>query len=279
MLLLIPRALPCRRPLHIHLHSTMLLLIPELKHGSFLYLHIYIPLCFYLYSERIRQNTWRENNLHSTMLLLILISAKYRGLSSFRFTFHYASTYTQTEMRIIRLSRNLHSTMLLLIRSCRLGCTCRRLFTFHYASTYTRPAILYFRFHFYLHSTMLLLILFAYLSIFSLSTQFTFHYASTYTLLFGFPCRGRCDLHSTMLLLIRLIEVLVRSLFRIYIPLCFYLYVFSFRQSLTPSDLHSTMLLLIPVHFSLLIYIISYFLNCRPPFFAFPLSFFSSSIF
>ena len=65
----------------------------------------------------------------------------------------------------------------------------------------------------------------------------------------------------------------------IYIPLCFYLYSTELQAVSGLSHLHSTMLLLIPVHFSLLIYIISYFLNCRPPFFAFPLSFFSSSIF
>ena len=81
----------------IHLHSTMLLLIQIWVFGSDRQLLIYIPLCFYLYSSysrRVRSSYsiyiplcfylytmqevghFRIQNLHSTMLLLILVPLK-----------------------------------------------------------------------------------------------------------------------------------------------------------------------------------------------------------
>ena len=102
--------------LHQNLHSTMLLLIPDVYAGqycnySFTFhyastytgilpypstpaLVIYIPLCFYLYTYP-----------HSRQIPFII------------FTFHYASTYTAVN-EIDRIMREK--------------------FTFHYASTYTQ---------------------------------------------------------------------------------------------------------------------------------------------
>ena len=121
----------------IHLHSTMLLLIPQQQvivclscsftfHYASTYTgtgalqnlprkNIYIPLCFYLYGYVLdaRQG---KTHLHSTMLLLILTGAIVAVLSYILFTFHYASTYTQ---------------------SAALLSPCEFPFTFHYASTYT----------------------------------------------------------------------------------------------------------------------------------------------
>ena len=81
----------------MHLHSTMLLLIPN-------------------YSD---DGVSQKTNLHSTMLLLIpktLVGA----LNELKFTFHYASTYTE---------RRAEKTGIL------------AQFTFHYASTYTQTAL------------------------------------------------------------------------------------------------------------------------------------------
>ena len=120
-----------------NLHSTMLLLIRRERSCKVCSSSIYIPLCFYLYpSIRSCRPSWNS------------------------FTFHYASTYTQTPG---------------------LPCSACPAFTFHYASTYTGlllllsawPFLIYIPLCFYLyvvesiclptsfaylHSTMLLLI-------------------------------------------------------------------------------------------------------------------------
>ena len=77
-----------------HLHFTMLLLIHKRRR----------------HTRRIRIH------LHSTMLLLIPDPFAWAYLSQTRFTFHYASTYTDQEKLFV---------------------CAHELFTFHYASTYT----------------------------------------------------------------------------------------------------------------------------------------------
>ena len=77
-----------------HLHSTMLLLILlYLSHASY-FEHIYIPLCFYLYSmPSIAQMT--------STLFTFHYASTYTDASAgpavmlYAFTFHYASTYTR----------------------------------------------------------------------------------------------------------------------------------------------------------------------------------------
>ena len=120
-----------------HLHSTMLLLIHHSKPFCYLIFSIYIPLCFYLYLPRLSYSPTFCHiyiplcfylyetyyckgdfilNLHSTMLLLILLACSVQPCMVIPFTFHYASTYT------ISLNYKLDF---------------RTGFTFHYASTYT----------------------------------------------------------------------------------------------------------------------------------------------
>ena len=141
--------------------------------------------------------------LHSTMFLLILWRSVYSGAVS-SFTFHYVSTYTNTQKIAQKRVNNLHSTMFLLIRKhtpyhlpvesiyiplcfylyeidCRVA-TVKSKFTFHYVSTYTDyiradmiyPLSIYIPLCFYLYPV-------------SRrwppgSDEFTFHYVSTYTI-------------------------------------------------------------------------------------------------
>ena len=149
------------------------------------------------------------------------------------------------------MNTNLHSTMLLLIPEGGAWIRFNPLeFTFHYASTYTRQRICPGMCRRYLHSTMLLLILLCGVGG-RRAWAFTFHYASTYTRL----------------------QYRTKSLWIIYIPLCFYLYnagsvsvqstakfTFHYASTYTVVErpawrqgwyLHSTMLLLIPRCFSL----------------------------
>ena len=192
------------------------------------------------------------------MLLLIRSNQRWCGVISCIYIPLCFYLYVYVECEFHDNKTNLHSTMLLLILS---------------------AAWLKYFVVANLHSTMLLLIplvnqvsigsstfTFHYASTYTEfrfpnpanNIAFTFHYASTYTFSYNGIPRAYNHLHSTMLLLIPS-------------------QVGTAQVGIT--HLHSTMLLLIPVHFSLLIYIISYFLNCRPPFFAFPLLFLSSSIF
>ena len=154
------------------------------------------------------------------------IAGKSYPMSFSLFTFHYASTYTSTKSYILAKSLYLHSTMLLLIPKTR-------------KNTCITPG--------HLHSTMLLLIP-DLPRLFRAWYEFTFHYASTYTKFDNAAIQGVLnlhstmlllirlttprvdanisDLHSTMLLLIRLIGRYLQVIFLIYIPLCFYLYLF-----------------------------------------------------
>ena len=71
MFLLIPRSAEYSSVSLPDLHSTMFLLIPAAPMFLMSVNNIYIPLCFYLYSER-----------------------SYSGSAGSTFTFHYVSTYT-----------------------------------------------------------------------------------------------------------------------------------------------------------------------------------------
>ena len=98
-----------------HLHSTMLLLIHRLCEQSLLIELIYIPLCFYLYHPGLASKGHARNNLHSTMLLLILTMLN-NGSSAHS---HLHSTMLllipRSSTAPCAILSNLHSTMLLLI--------------------------------------------------------------------------------------------------------------------------------------------------------------------
>ena len=118
--------------------------------------------------------------LHSTMLLLIPHAAPHTR-QPFNFTFHYASTYTDTVKYIGVACFILHSTMLLLI----LYVTYKLLisvFLLHSTMLLLIRCVTYIwkRNCTILHSTMLLLIR-GRDSTGSRKGCFTFHYASTYT--------------------------------------------------------------------------------------------------
>ena len=190
-----------------YLHSTMLLLIRSTTKNFLIPDYIYIPLCFYLYAS--------PHGGH------VVIN---------EFTFHYASTYTNSCLRPHGNEYIIYIPLCFyLYCPYRLVCTtfkkiyiplcfylyCMRMgemsdickFTFHYASTYTssysrRPRSsysIYIPLCFYLYCR--------YLFCYSDFHKFTFHYASTYT-------DSKSGYHNFRI--------------SIYIPLCFYLY-FSVR--------------------------------------------------
>ena len=163
--------------------------------------NIYIPLCFYLYA--FCSVWWKdEDDLHSTMLLLIrwiTLRQIHQKPIYIPLCFYLYENY---DSPAAGSSLYLHSTMLLLILHAISHKILITIFTFHYASTYT-------------------------LSVFlrpSLYSEFTFHYASTYTKYKLDFSRFMRNLHSTMLLLIPSSSGISGSSFKIYIPLCFYLY-------------------------------------------------------
>ena len=143
---------------NIHLHSTMLLLIPVYRDTPCgILCQIYIPLCFYLYVETILDS-----------------------LSRNEFTFHYASTYTNDDDSLNK-GEVIYIPLCFYLYGWVQGEESRTgTFTFHYASTYTCPGLgmgirdWKFTFHYAstytiaeeylmiadlnLHSTMLLLI-------------------------------------------------------------------------------------------------------------------------
>ena len=139
-----------------YLHSTMLLLYLSDIPGKNGYLSIYIPLCFY-FIESSGPCDIHRTYLHSTMLLLYRRTASctvfrfliyiplcfYFIISQTRlitcislFTFHYASTLSDSGKSLTTRIYHLHSTMLLLYREAqRLLIVLIFAFTFHYAST------------------------------------------------------------------------------------------------------------------------------------------------
>ena len=183
---------------------------------------IYIPLCLYLYTY-----------------------PKFFRLCLYRFTFHYASTYTNHFCLAPLCPVYLHSTMPLLIRSRSRSRGTEKLiyiplclylyistiqdgnivtlFTFHYASTYTD--IRYDnegKYHIYIPLCLYLYIAPAGSTFIPLI--FTFHYASTYTRDQLLYFRSDQNLHSTMPLLIPSRDKASILCSLIYIPLCLYLY-------------------------------------------------------
>ena len=228
MLLLIHCRLHVFFSLTLHLHSTMLLLILYGRSiccgvcSSFTFHYastytgfrnvvhwpdgtIYIPLCFYLYTDQ----HWRpsaEPDLHSTMLLLIRVINAGVGVDGLQFTFHYASTYTRISLAVSSFTLYLHSTMLLLIlifTSAFLPVL--PIFTFHYASTYTLRNVALPVPGLHLHSTMLLLIL----NCFHSHTLHINIYIPLCFYLYFQSCQQS------------------RLNYNIYIPLCFYLYEYA----------------------------------------------------
>ena len=141
-----------------NLHSTMFLLILRRDRRKDYFLCIYIPLCFYLYSNLQSMATDRIQNLHSTMFLLIprimrsgspgwliyiplcfyLYFAR-RGIMSSKSNLHSTMFLLihKPEKTPEAQSSNLHSTMFLLIPKWRNGPLVWCPFTFHYVSTYT----------------------------------------------------------------------------------------------------------------------------------------------
>ena len=165
----------------------------------------------------------KQHHLHSTMLLLYLISLC-RSLNIIVFTFHYASTLSCIPDASGGMIWYLHSTMLLL---------------------YLRTCLSRISFCSNLHSTMLLLYPPA-------STTFCTSICIYIPLCFYFipllqktALSSRTDLHSTMLLLYRTIQCLYIIGFLNLHSTMLLLYRSSSRNSrMAYSYLHSTMLLL-----------------------------------
>ena len=138
----------------------MLLLIPCARRAIITASFIYIPLCFYLYGLCklvLHEGFWSFTFHYASTYTNSSITF---SLSKAVFTFHYASTYTRPSSSLSSAVFNLHSTMLLLIR----------VPPFHGISIMLD-----------LHSTMLLLIRKVPTPMPNSEAKFTFHYASTYT--------------------------------------------------------------------------------------------------
>ena len=143
--------------LNRHLHSTMLLLYPDLRQNR---KTVCIRFTFHYastLSPRLLLNLDILIHLHSTMLLLYLWLREKRHLSVKRFTFHYASTLSDKDVYTPHSQQDLHSTMLLLYHRTVIFWWFPFAFTFHYASTLSTDT------GYYMNCKII----------------FTFHYAST----------------------------------------------------------------------------------------------------
>ena len=166
---------------------------------------IYIPLCFYFIMTTPRSRI-KKPCIYIPLCFYFIEHIAIFLYDPWSFTFHYASTLSQTKGFEEMFEKNLHSTMLLL---------------------YLAGFAVYESNNLNLHSTMLLLYQenWAYLSIGY--HKFTFHYASTLSILseswedsladiyiplcfyfikarWSTSQQRLCNLHSTMLLLYRI---------------------------------------------------------------------------
>ena len=189
-----------RRTLRFNLHSTMLLLYQLLKPGVIIVRMNLHSTMLLLYHGFAADPPIYGSYLHSTMLLLyreILFRAKRIA----EFTFHYASTLSETCREFKFVEELIYIPLCFyFIMSDMTPATNEIIFTFHYASTLSKD----------LELTIIT------------KKKFTFHYASTLSTHWGSMPRRQQYLHSTMLLLYRSITQLSRATLFIYIPLCFY---------------------------------------------------------
>ena len=237
--------------------------------GRYLWLwssfQIYIPLCFYFIVRRWRYPLESWHHLHSTMLLLYLVSVVV--VSSCLPTLHSTMLllYLCDREICVAVLAHLHSTMLLLYPKVSGWNPLKWKFTFHYASTLSgmfpkqnQPVIIYIPLCFYFICVKREFGIY--------DDEFTFHYASTLSahpsgcpkidkiyipLCFYFiqaplssvACQVS-NLHSTMLLLYQIPFPTSPAFSLIYIPLCFYFIHDKGFCICTNENLHSTMLLL-----------------------------------
>ena len=207
-----------------HLHSTMVLLIPD----------------------HLRELAIGAMHLHSTMVLLIQIRSISCGTSS-SFTFHYGSTYTLRRLRYSTLQYpftfhygSTYTKEYCLIKSIGLS------FTFHYGSTYTmtdgkvsEAEKIYIPLWFYLYSASQ-----SYLRLPG------FHLHSTMVLLIPLDLLKSLllefYLHSTMVLLIHPAQVIPDLLFfHLHSTMVLLIPIDSILSAMQIGNLHSTMVLLI----------------------------------
>ena len=186
----------------------MLLLIRSRCNRFSIFINLYIPLCFYLYGGGTGSGG-RRCALHSTMLLLI--QKRFPKKRSLFFLYIPLCFYLY-----VPTISSFAPSFLLYIPLCFYLYLSRKMwfcslksFTFHYASTYTTARSFLLAFLSSLHSTMLLLIL------------MWNKYCN--------PCLS--TLHSTMLLLIQKKPLRSYQKIYLYIPLCFYLYIWAQAQS------------------------------------------------
>ena len=208
-----------------NLHSTMLLLYHITDRvWMILFIHIYIPLCFYFIHCSLWPHTIRVRFTFHYASTLSKVSEMWQR-TRYKFTFHYASTLSLTILKInAGTTTDLHSTMLLLYRGSDRSGRGSPSFTFHYASTLSQYYTIKSGDTLYLHSTMLLLYL-------ETCREFKFVEELIYIpLCFYFIAMWT---HRTPLSCL------------IYIPLCFYFIDSGVSESIvTSQNLHSTMLLL-----------------------------------
>ena len=183
---------------------------------------IYIPLCFYFISI-VDRCSFASFFIYIPLCFYFIANPDIELLSTYKFTFHYASTLSGCSCFDSRIGSFTFHYASTLSSGSPAGKSCRSSFTFHYASTLSSIIVIQK----------------------SDWRAFTFHYASTLSevpVLRFLPVP--LDLHSTMLLLYPRQQSAKTETGTIYIPLCFY-----FIAVLTPMKdvmphLHSTMLLL-----------------------------------
>ena len=87
--------------------------------------------------EQVGMWTGMYENLHSTMLLLIRSRGGYQDISKTKFTFHYASTYTGGNSKVVSAVPIYIPLCFYLYKEIKDKYLMYQEFTFHYASTYT----------------------------------------------------------------------------------------------------------------------------------------------
>ena len=141
-----------------NLHSTMLLLYRRTSPPLRSILPIYIPLCFYFIGFSPGSVYYYMHHLHSTMLLLYLQPVYKVERDKITFTFHYASTLSDSFTP---------------------GGSTICQFTFHYASTLSDFPSCTFNSDFYIYIPLCFYFIQNRRSSTDVRFKFTFHYAST----------------------------------------------------------------------------------------------------
>ena len=180
----------------------MLLLIRYRIVTQYCQFHIYIPLCFYLYS--IHLNAGRGDDTFTFHYAsTYTIKAAIKSGQIIEFTFHYASTYTKAPLQ------EYPDREIIYIPLC---------FYLYYVCIliYAFRICIYIPLCFYLYGILLWI---------WLQRDHIYIPLCFYLYRESAPCCvAASHLHSTMLLLIHALPIRPARSIRIYIPLCFYLY-------------------------------------------------------